>query len=114
MRRLHAAGAQAKGRNANRVFWMPDHEDRAILLRQDARSPTVNPLASGWICMSTSALCKPRCGSPSANNRCLAFAISSPGAAVPLGLATRFGAVRPRRDCAGPERPDAEIASIPG
>jgi integrase len=41
LRRLHAARKQATGRNANRVLWMPDHEDRAILLRQHLQTAGV-------------------------------------------------------------------------
>jgi hypothetical protein len=32
--RLHAESKQAKGKKAKRLLWMPDHEDRAVLLRQ--------------------------------------------------------------------------------
>jgi integrase len=39
--RLHAAREKARGRSANRVLWMPDHEDRAILLRQHLQTAGV-------------------------------------------------------------------------
>jgi integrase len=41
LRHLHAARKQAGGRHANRVLWMPDHEDRAILLRQHLQTAGV-------------------------------------------------------------------------
>ncbi|MGA7120867.1 MAG: hypothetical protein WBY94_12260, partial [Polyangiaceae bacterium] len=39
--RLRAEGVQARGKRAKHVLWMPDHEDRAILLRQHLQTAQV-------------------------------------------------------------------------
>ncbi len=41
LERLRAQSAQARGKRAKHVLWMPDHEDRAILLRQHLRTAQV-------------------------------------------------------------------------